>query len=147
MKVMQLSVFLENKPGELSGPCKALTDAGINLLSVSLADTRQFGILRMIVSDPDKGKAVLERAGCVVNLTPVVAVDMPDKPGALAGIVKTLEEASINIEYLYAFCSRIAGNAVLVMRFDDPDAAVKALQSHGARVLQAKELLDRVQEH
>ncbi|MCE5277471.1 MAG: ACT domain-containing protein [Planctomycetaceae bacterium] len=147
MKVMQLSVFLENKPGELSRPCKALSQAGVNLLSVCLADTAQFGILRMIVPDPDTAKAALEAAGYVVNLAQVIAVDMSDRPGSLTAITTMLGQASINIEYLYAFCSRIAGNAVLVMRFEDPDAAISVLQSHSVRVLKAKELLDRVQEH
>ena len=143
MKIHQLSVFLENKPGRLSEPCKVLANAGINILTLSLADTQQFGILRVIVRDWAQAKKELEAAGCVVNITEVVATEVEDRPGGLASILKTIEEAGINIEYMYAFTFRSGDRAVLVFRFDDPDAAVKLLQAKSINVIGPVELYER----
>src|SRR5208337_1775125 len=103
MKLTQLSVFLENKPGQISLPCKALAKAGINILTLSLSDTQQFGILRLIVRDWKQAKAVLEQAGCVVNLTEVIALEVADRPGGLAELLEMIERGGVNIEYMYAF--------------------------------------------
>ena len=130
MKLNQLSVFLENKPGQLTGPCKALSDAGINILTLSLADTQQFGILRLIVREWEQAKAVLQGAGWVVKVTPVVAVEVADRPGGLESILEICEKERINIEYMYAFTSRRGDSAVLIFAFEDADQAVKALQDH-----------------
>ncbi len=135
MKMNQLSVFLENKPGRLSVPCKALADAGISILTLSLADTHQFGILRLILSDWEKAKDVLEKAGCVVNLTEVIAIEVIDRPGGLEDVLKVIEAAGVNLEYMYAFTARAGDRAVLVFRFEDPDAAIKLLQDNGIRVV------------
>jgi hypothetical protein len=140
MKINQLSVFLENKPGRLSEPCKALAGAGINILTLSLADTQQFGILRLIVRDWRKAKTVLEQAGCVAKITEVIATEVPDRPGGLAEVLDVVEAAKVNIEYMYAFTWRSTDKAVLVFRFDDPDAAVKALQARSINVLRDVEL-------
>ena len=143
MKIKQLSVFLENKPGRLSVPCTALAKAGINILTLSLADTRQFGILRVIVRDWEKAKAVLEAAGCVVNVTEVIAIEVPDRPGGLAEVLESIEQADINLEYMYAFTFRNEDKAVIVFRLEDPDAAIKVLQGRGYSVIDSVELYGR----
>lgn len=143
MKIHQLSVFLENKPGRLSEPCRILKDAGINVLTLALADTQQFGILRLIVKDAAKAKAALEEAGCVVNMTEVVATEVADQPGGLADLLVALEDAEINIEYMYAFTVRREDRAVLIFRFEDPDAAVATLQEKGFNVVGGVELYER----
>jgi hypothetical protein len=140
MKIQQLSLFLENRPGHLYSVCKALADAKVNILTLSLADTQQFGILRLIVKEPQAAKAVLEKAGCVVNVTEVVATEVPDEPGGLAEILKAIQDAGLNVEYMYAFTFRHEDKAVLVFRFDDPDAAVRALQKAGISVIGGVEL-------
>ena len=140
MKITQLSIFAENKPGHLTAPCRALADAGVNIRALSLADTQRYGILRMIVSDPLEAQKVLEEAGFMVKATEVVAVEVPDRPGGLAQILAALENTSINIEYMYAFPFGRGGNAVLIFRFDNPDAAIKQLQAAGVSMIMRKEL-------
>jgi hypothetical protein len=143
MKITQLSVFLENKPGRLSVPCKALAKAGLNILTLSLADTRQFGILRVILKDWTKAKATLEAAGLVVNVTEVIAIEVDDRPGGLAHVLEVIEQAGINLEYMYAFTFGREDKAVLVFRFEDPDAAIKLLQAKSVNVIGSVELFDR----
>lgn len=143
MKIKQLSVFLENKPGRLSEPCGVLAKAGVNILTLSLADTQQFGIMRLIVRDWEKAMKVLTDAGCVVKVTEVVAIEVEDRPGGLAEILEVIETASINIEYMYAFTFRRGDKAVLVFRFDDPDSAVKELQAKGVNVIDGVEPYSR----
>ena len=135
MKVHQLSLFVENRPGQLTIPCKALADAGINILTLSLADTQQFGIMRLIVEKWEAAAEILERAGFVVNVTEVVAVEIEDKPGGLAAILEVLEKSNVNIEYMYAFTGRRGDKAILVFRFDDPDVAIKRLAEAGTNPL------------
>lgn len=145
MKIHQLSMFLENKPGRLSEPCKILAKNGINILTLSVADTQQFGILRLIVRDWQKAKAVLEEAGSVINVTEVVATEVEDKPGGLAKILDVIEGAKLNIEYMYAFTFRNEDKAVLVFRFNEPDAAIAALQAKGISVIGGVQLYDRAE--
>ena len=140
MKITQLSIFAENKPGHLTAPCRALADAGVNIRALSLADTRRYGILRMIVSDPLTAQKVLEQAGFIVKATEVVAVEVPDRPGGLAQILAALADTSINIEYMYAFPFGRGENAVLIFRFDNPDVAIKQLQAAGVSMMMRKEL-------
>lgn len=145
MKINQLSVFLENKPGRLSSPLKALAEAGINIMTLSLADTAQFGILRLIVRDWAKARDVLKACDAVVNVTEVVAIEVPDRPGGLAGVLDTIERSGLNIEYMYAFTFRTADRAVIVFRFDDPDQAIKTLQKAGINVVGSVELYSRAE--
>ncbi len=145
MKLNQLSVFLENKPGRLSEPCKVLADAGVNILTISLADTEQFGILRLIVPDWQKAREALEKAQCVVNVTEVVAVEVEDKPGGLQNVLQAMEEARLNIEYMYAFTFRRENKAIIVFRFEDPNTAVKLLQQKGLKILSSEEVCQRVE--
>jgi hypothetical protein len=143
MKIKQLSVFLENKTGQLNAPVRILADAGINILTLCLADTQQFGILRLIVRDWEKAKEVLEKAGCVVNVTDVVAIEVSDQPGGLAGILDVTERHGINIEYMYAFTFGREDKAILVLRFEDPDAAIRSLTKHGVNVVAGVHLYNR----
>ena len=141
MKIRQLSLFLENRPGQLRAAAKILGDAGIDVLTMSLADTQQFGILRVVVKDWEKAKKVLEAQGVVVNVTEVLAVDVPDHPGGLAQILEGFEKADLGIEYMYPFARGSA--ATLLFRVEDPDKAEKILSSHGVRLVPAAELLAR----
>ncbi len=145
MKIRQLSLFLENRPGQLRVPAKVLGDAGIDILTMSLADTQQFGILRLIVKDWERARKALEGAGIVVNVTDVLAVDVPDRPGGLAGVLEAFEKARLGIEYMYAFAaSRERGkHATLVFRLEDPDRAAKLLETHGVKLVSSDELFAR----
>src|SRR5512143_3440671 len=145
MKLTQLSLFLENRPGQLKVPCQVLGKAGIDVLTLSLADTQQFGILRLIVKEHEKARQALEAAGCVVNLTEVLAVEVPDRPGGLAAVLGAFEEAGRAIEYMYPF---IAGHrdrqAVLVFRLEDPDRAAPLLRQRGLSLLTREQVFSRV---
>ena len=135
MKVEQISVFLENKAGRLAEVARVLGDAGINIRALSLADTTDFGILRLIVNDRETAKKVLKEAGFTVGITQVIAVEVEDKPGGLAKILKLLADEGINVEYMYAFVERSSGNAVLIFKLEDLDRAIDLLSSHGVRVI------------
>jgi hypothetical protein len=142
VKLQQLSLFLENRPGQLRAPCEALAGAGIDLLTMSLADTSQFGILRFIVADPARAKKVLEDEGMVVRMTEVVPVEVENKPGGLAAVLAAIDEAGLGVEYMYDFgAASRGGKAAIVFRFEDPDAALTALRAAGVRVLSGEELL------
>ena len=143
MKIQQLSLFLENKPGHLSAICRTLARAEINIVTLALADTQQFGILRLIIGEWEKARDVLETEGYVVNVTEVVAVEVEDRPGGAAELLEVLEQSRMNIEYMYAFTFRRGNKAILVFRFDDPDAAVEVLQSKGWNVLGSVELYEK----
>lgn len=143
MKIHQISLFLENKPGHLRNVAQILADAGINIVTLSLADTQQFGILRLIVEDWQKAKSVLEDTGCVVNVTEVVATEVEDRPGGLAAILEILEDGGVNVEYMYAFTFGKGDRAVIVFRFDQPDKAIQVLQDADVSVLGSVELFQR----
>jgi hypothetical protein len=144
MTLKQLSVFLENKPGALSRPCRVLAEAGINILTFALADTQQFGILRLVAHDGEKAKKVLERAGLVVKLTDVVALEVPDRPGGLADVLEVLENAQVNVEYMYAFTAKQNGKGLLLFRFDKPEAAIAALQAKKMNAVGTADLCKRL---
>jgi len=145
MKLKQLSVFLENKPGRLRELCAMLAQNGINIITLSLADTEQFGILRLIVKDYDKAKELLEHKGFVAKLTDVIAVEVNDQPGGLSDILKIEEQSGISVEYMYAFTIKSGENAVLLFRFDDMDKAVDALNHAGLNILDSVELYQRAE--
>lgn len=140
MKIKQISVFLENKPGRLSEPCRILAAAGVNILTATLADTQQFGILRLIVKEGEKARAALEKAGCVVNICEVAAVEVDDQPGGLAGVLQVLEQAGINVEYMYAVTGRRKNRAVIIFGFEDANKAVAALKTKKAPIVAARDL-------
>jgi hypothetical protein len=144
MKLKQLSLFLENRPGQLREPCEALAAAGIDLLTMSLADTAQFGILRFIVRDPEHARQVLEQAGMVVKVTEVVPVEVENRPGGLAEVLARIEEAGLGVEYMYDFgAASRGGKAAIIFRFEDPDRALAALKAAGVRILAGEELLGK----
>ena len=145
MKLKQLSLFLENKPGALSRPVRLLAKAGFNILTLSIADTHQFGILRLILRDWEKAKQLLEKEGFAVKVTDMVAVEVADRPGGLAGILKVLEQAGINVEFMYAFTEKRKNQAVLMFRFDDPDGAIRVLQKQGIKVVDSGGLLKQLE--
>ncbi len=140
MKVEQISVFLENKPGALAEVTRILGESGVNIRALSLADTKDFGILRLIVNDNEKAKEVLAPRGFTVRKTEVVAVEVPDRPGGLAEIMKVLAEANINVEYLYAFVQQSGENAIIIFRFDETDRAIAALSQKKVRILEGKKV-------
>ena len=140
MKVEQISIFLENKPGALESVMRLLKDADINIRSLSLADTSDFGILRLIVNDANKALEVLNDNGLRVSRTSVVAVEVPDRPGGLHSILAVLAQHGINVEYLYAFIEKSGENAVIIFRFDSPDDAVDVLLKNGFTVLPGERL-------
>lgn len=138
MRVEQISVFLENRAGRLAEITRVLGEAGVNIRALSLADTSDFGILRLIVSDNDKAKEALKENGFTVGKTNVVAVEVEDRPGGLNRILEILSKESINVEYMYAFVQHSGANAVMIFRFDDIDAAVKLLVDNDIKVLEGK---------
>ncbi len=136
MNVNQLSVFLENKSGRLAKVTRVLGERDINIRALSIADTTDFGILRLIVNKPEEAHDLLKSEGFVVTQTEVIAVCIPDKPGGLAGVLAILEEAEINIEYLYAFVGNTnTKNALVIFRVEDCDKAVEVLKDKGVRVV------------
>ena len=143
MKLQQLSVFLENKPGQLKGACDLLTKANVNIRTLSLADAKQFGILRLIVPEWERAKTVLEGGGFVVKTTEVLAIEVADRPGGLAEILTHVEAAGLNVEYMYAFAFGREGKAVLIFRFDNPDKAIEALRAGGINMVGGVELYAR----
>ncbi len=138
MRVEQISVFLENRAGRLAEITRVLGDAGVNIRALSLADTSDFGLLRLIVNDNDKAKAVLKERGFTVGKNNVVAVEVEDRPGGLNTILEILSKENINVEYMYAFVQHTGENAVIIFRFDDTDAAVKVLLDNNIKVLEGK---------
>ena len=136
MKVEQISIFIENKSGRLAEITRILGDAGVNIRALSMADTSDFGILRLIVNDVETAKSILKEKGFTVSKTEVVAVEVPDRPGGLSSLLQTLDTNQINVEYMYAFVERCAGNAVIIFRFDETDKAIDALSGSGFSVLE-----------
>ena len=131
MIIKQLSVFLENKPGRLCAATDALAREGINLSALTLADTSEFGILRLIVDQPDRAREVLMEAGIVVRISDVLAIAMDDAPGGAVGILHLLSDAGLNIEYMYACVGKQSGKALMVVRTDDIELAEDILHRGG----------------
>ena len=140
MKVEQISIFIENKSGRLAEITRILGEGGINIRALSLADTSDFGILRLIVNDVETANRVLKEKGFTVNKTEVVAVEVPDRPGGLGAILRALDTEQINVEYMYAFVERCGGNAVIIFRFDGTDKAINALKANNFSVLAGERL-------
>jgi hypothetical protein len=131
MVIDQLSVFVENKLGHLADIAGLLGGAGIDLRALSIADTAEFGVLRLIVSDVGRAKALLAEAGCVVSVTRVLAVSLEDKPGSLAKVLRVLSDAGVSVEYVYAFITQKRGNAYVVLRVEDNERAAAVLTDSG----------------
>jgi hypothetical protein len=140
MIVKQVSVFLENRAGRLAEVTGILADQKINIRALSLADSADFGILRLIVDDVEKAKGILKKEGMTVGETDVVAVEVPDRPGGLAHLLQVFKDENVNVEYMYAFVKAPSRSAVMIFRFEDPQGAVEALQKKGIRTIPGAEL-------
>ncbi|KQM10733.1 acetolactate synthase [Methanomassiliicoccales archaeon RumEn M1] len=136
--IKQISIFAENKPGRLAAIADALEEEKVNIYAFSIAEASGFGIIRALVSDPEKAYKKLTDLGYAVSFTNVIGVKMRDEPGGLKDIARIMGSAGINIEYAYAYSGK--KEAVLVVRVDQVEDAIKALQAHGGRLLEEKEL-------
>ncbi len=140
MRVEQISVFLENTSGRLAEITRVLADNSINIRALTVADTADFGILRLIVDKVDEAKITLKDNGFTVGKTNVVAVEVPDQAGGLASVLKTAETEGLNVEYMYAFVNKSGKNAVLIFRFDEMDKAIAAMQGAGFVLLDGAQI-------
>lgn len=136
MKVQQISVFLENKSGRLAELTQTLGTSGINIRALSIADTSDFGILRLIVNKPDEALNVLKEAGFTVSITDVIAVEVKDVPGGLGAVLKLLQDSGINIEYLYAFLEKSSSDALVVFRVEQLDEAIELLTKNNVNIIE-----------
>ena len=142
MTVEQISVFVENRSGQLGDVTRVLEKAGINIRALSLSDTTDFGVLRLMADDTEKARDALAAAGFTVGTTPVVAVDVADEPGGLGRVLSVLSEHGINVEYLYPYTQQESTRATIIFRFDRTEEAVNVLESRGFRVLGPKDIAD-----
>ena len=133
MIIKQLSVFLENKQGRMCAVADLLAQNNINIRALSLADTAEFGILRLIVDKPEEGKKILSEAGIVVRVTNVLSLTMEDTPGGMLGVLRTLSESGIGVEYMYAFAGKNNGEAFMIIQTEEPEAAEGILSRGGFR--------------
>lgn len=140
MRVQQISVFLENKSGRLAKVTEVLGQNQINIRALSIADTADFGILRLIVNKPDEAYRILKDAGFTVSVTDVIAVEVDDNPGGLGTALKILDEAEVNIEYLYAFLEKSSQDALVVFKVEQIDQALATFKEKGINVLKDKDV-------
>jgi len=140
MRTQQLSIFLENQLGSLAEVMETLARAGINIRALSLADTSEFGVLRLLADKPEAARAALVEQGFRAQLTEVAAVEVPDRPGALSRVLNAFRAAEVNVEYMYAFVGRTRQGAIMIFRLNDPDKAAQALTPDMGRLVPAEEL-------
>ena len=140
MKAEQLSIFIENRPGRLAEVVAALAESGVNLRALSLADTLEFGVLRLITDRPEEARKALSAKGFTAQVTEVLAVEVPDKPGGLARILTAFAAADVNVEYMYAFVGQMAGGAVVIFRLDDLERGLAAIPPEAGRVIPKAEI-------
>ncbi len=140
MKITQISVFLENKKGRLYEVSALLGSNGINIRALTIAEEENFGVLRVIVDKPQKALEALKEKGFIASMTDIVAVEVDDKPGGLASILKILSENELNVEYMYGFVEKFSERALLVFRFDDTDKAAEFLKTNSIKVVGTQEL-------
>ena len=140
MRAEQISVFLENKAGRLAEVTAILAEAGVNIRALALADTSDFGVLRLIVSDNEKAITVLKNQGFTVGKTDVVAVEVEDRPGGLHRILDVLHQVGVNVEYMYAFVTQSGNNAIMIFRFDNIDEAIRLLKEHNVKVINGSQV-------
>jgi len=142
MKIQQVSIFLENKKGRLSDVCSVLGKHGVNIRALTIAESEDFGVLRVVVDRPEETLRIVKENGFAAKLSPIVAVEVPDKPGGLATVLKVLSDNDVNVEYMYGFVERSGDNAILVFRFSDPDRTVQILQKSKIKVLGNQDIAD-----
>ena len=140
MFIKQLSIFVENKPGRLHSIMDALSENGVDFSALSIADTTDFGILRIIVSDIDKAREVLREIGVISKVTNVIAVYIDHKIGGLAAVLDHISDAGIGIEYMYAFLGRTEGKALMVLKADDEEMAAEVLSANGVKLASMEEI-------
>ena len=140
MKIQQLSIFVENREGRLAQITQVLADAQIDIRAISVADTSDFGILRLIVDNPEKAVKALKDAGMTVSLTDVIAIGINDKPGEFAKAMRILADHHITVEYMYAFISRDKGKAFVIIRVENQEKAIEAMRETGITLLTAEEI-------
>ena len=140
MPIKQLSLFVENQPGSLSKVCQVLKENRINISTLSLADTREYGILRLLIQEHDRARVVLEKAGYVVKVTDVLALTVPDHPGGLADTLAILDKHALSVEYMYAFTYGRSNKAIIVFRFENPEKASAMLKDEPIELVRAEEL-------
>jgi len=140
MMIKQLSIFLENKKGRLAQVTATLAKNKINIRALSLADSADFGVLRLIVNDPDRGAACLKKNGMVVQITDVIAVEISDKPGGLSSVLKLFDREAINLEYMYAFIEKIKDKAIVIFKIEQPTKAIKFLKKEGMPLVRSSVL-------
>ncbi|OHD13087.1 MAG: hypothetical protein A2Y41_03990 [Spirochaetes bacterium GWB1_36_13] len=140
MRIIQIAVFLENKKGRLKEITDILASQSIDIRALSIAETKDFGVIRLIVNHPDRAYAVLKANELTVRKTEVLAVEVEDQPGGLNHVLGILEKNSVNIEYMYAFVEKASDKALLVMRFDDLDRAEKILSENKVSIVKADKI-------
>ena len=140
MKIKQLSIFLQNKMGSLSNPLEVLSDAEVNIKAMCMADTSEFGILRLVVDNPLKGKEALEEHNFLVKITDIIGVEMNDTPGGLTTVLKIIKDNGIDLEYLYAFTHEKVGKAILLLHADKLDELITALKENEIVIVPAEEV-------
>ena len=140
MKIKQLSIFLQNRMGSLAKPLEVLTVANVNIRAMCMADTSEFGILRLVVDDPEKGKEALEENNFLVKITEIIGVEMNDTPGGLTTVLDIIKENFIDLEYLYAFSHDKEGKAILLLHADDIDKLISVLQENNITIVSAEEV-------
>ncbi len=140
MKIKQLSIFLQNKMGSLAKPLEVLTVADVNIRAMCMADTSEFGILRLVVDDPEKGKKALEQNNFLVKMTEIIGVEMNDTPGGLTSVLKTIRDNNIDLEYLYAFTHDKADKAILLLHADNIDKLIEVLQNNNITIVPSEEV-------
>ena len=138
--IKQISIFVENKPGRMAGVAKALGDAGVNIRALTIAEAGDFGVVRMVVDDTERGYTALREKGFMVSETDVLAVEIKDVPGGLYEIVNSLGMNNVNVEYAYAFVTAKAERAMLILRVDDVKRAAEVLGEAGVRVATREEI-------
>lgn len=140
MPIKQLSLFVENQPGSLNKVCQVLKENRINISTLSLADTREYGILRLLIQEYERARDVLEKAGYVVKVTDVLALTVPDHPGGLADTLAILDKHALSVEYMYAFTYGRSNKAIIVFRFENPEKAIAMLKDEPIELVRAEEL-------
>jgi hypothetical protein len=137
MKIKQLSIFIENQPGRLYKALEILAQEDVNIRALSLADTSEFAILRLVVNSPEKGMEILEKNNFIVKLTDIIGVELDDTPGGLTKVLKILNDENIDLEYLYAFTHDQTSKAILLMHANDLDEMINVLDSNNAKIVPA----------
>lgn len=140
MKIKQLSIFLQNRMGSLSKPLEILSESDVNIKAMCMADTSEFGILRLVVDNPEKGKEALEENNFLVKITDIIGVEMDDSPGGLTKVLKIIKENEIDLEYLYAFTHEKVGKAILLLHSDDIDNLIDILEKNNITLVSSEEV-------